>query len=317
MGRSTLFALLTLALAGQARADVITLRDGRTVEGAIVERGSTHLVVRHKLGEVAVERAQIVKVVEQDDPWDQLQRLRHELGNGTADERYRVAALARELGLDDEAKRAFLNVLRVDPDHPGARAALGHVRHEGRWLTAEDAARAKGLVQWKGDWVTPEERTRREEQARAEADARKKEREAAQVARAERREAEREADRKARRERIAAYERELAVARARAQAESAYYPANGILSTYGGYYGYPFGGPIRVVSSPWGSGWCRPPRSIVTYQPRGIYRTSGGIRRSGGFTGGTWTSRGYRNPGVQLGGSYNGGNWGLRFRFGF
>ncbi len=296
-----LVAILVIGASALARADVVTLKDGRKVEGAIVERSSLAVIVRQKLGEVRLEQAQIADITEQDDPWDQLQRLRVELGGGTADERYRLAAFAAEQGFEDEARRAYLAVLRVDPDHPGARAALGFVKLEGRWITRADKARADGLVEHRGQFVTPEEKARLEAEARAEADKKKAAREAAVTDARAKREAEQEEERRARRARIAAYDQELARARARERASSEYgsygygYGGNGILSTFNGFYGYPYG-PVGVVVPRW-NGLC-PPRNSTYCQP--------GL----GFGGG-------RRYGVSSSGSYNGGNWGVRWRVGF
>ena len=68
---------------------------------------------------------------------------------------------------------AVLNkILRVDPDHLEARAALGHVHSPVQWFTSqaaldrfeatqdEETARAKGFVQYKGLWIHPEERSK-------------------------------------------------------------------------------------------------------------------------------------------------------------
>jgi hypothetical protein len=252
--------------AGAASADVVHLRDGRTLDGIVSTEGTT-VVVHQRLGEVRVDRAQVQSIEATDDPADQLERLRKELAGGTADERYRYACFARENGFEDEARRAFLDVLRVDAEHAGARAALGYVLHEGRWLTVEDRNRALGLVQVRGEWITPEEKTNREREAQAAVDKRREEREAAAAREHDRREAERVAERDARRERIAAYE--LALAKARAQERAAdeaeaqgptyytgpYLPGgNGVLGGYG-YSGYGYGiGVIggRSVRTPYG-----------------------------------------------------------------
>ena len=164
----SILAGLTLA-AAPVWADAVVLKDGRTLEGAVSVRDG-QVVVRHRFGEIRVSEADVVRIDETDDAWDQLERLRGQLAHGTADERYRFAMFAREEGFTDEARKALLSVLRVDTDHPGARAALGYVQHEGRWITEEDRNLAMGLVQYRGEWLTPEEKAARiaERQAAAE-----------------------------------------------------------------------------------------------------------------------------------------------------
>lgn len=300
---SCLLAGLALASASAARADVVTLADGRVLEGSITTSGTT-VTIRHRLGEVRVDRSQIVKVVETEDAWDALERLRAELALGTADERYRFAVFCRDSGFADEAQRAFLAVLRVDTDHPGARGALGYVRQDGRWITVEDRNRALGLVEHEGEWLTPDDKAKRLAEAREVADARRAERDA-ELARARaQRDAERDEERAARRERAELYAREVVRERARQRALDSYerpggiysgYRGNGLLSS--GYYGYaggialPGGGRLRVVTTPSGYGLFSPPCTVVV-------------------------RRGY-SAGVQGSGSYRGGNWGLNWRFGF
>ncbi|MEZ6017117.1 MAG: hypothetical protein R3F49_18515 [Planctomycetota bacterium] len=61
------------------------------------------------------------------------------------------------------AKRALLKLIKVDPEHAEARAALGHTKFEDKWfesereLSAYKKKRAKelGLVEWKGNYVDP------------------------------------------------------------------------------------------------------------------------------------------------------------------
>lgn len=284
---SRAFAVLLagFASAALARADVVTLADGRVLEGSVTTSGTT-VIIRHRLGEIRVDRAQVVKIEETEDAWDVLERLRAELASGTADERYRFAVFCRENGFALEAQRAFLSVLRVDTDHPGARAALGYVRHEGRWVTVEDRNRAMGLVLHEGEWMTPEARAKRLEEARRAAEERRAAREAELARAREKREAEREAERAARRERAELYAREVAREQARQRALDSYERPYSLV--YGSGYPFAWGG-YRVISGG-PIGFYRPPCPVV-------------VRRG-------------PSHGLQVGGSYTGGGWRLTWRFG-
>lgn len=295
---------LLLALSGVALADVVHLTDGRKLEGTVTAEGQT-VVVRQRWGEVRIPREEVLRVEETHDAWDELARQKRELGQGTADERYRFAEWCRAQGFKEEAQLAFLDVLRVDPDHPGARAALGYVIHEGRWITLADKNRAAGLVEHEGEWITPAERTRRIEAKREARDKAREAQLAAREAERERRKREREEAAAERKARIKEAELELAKAReerAKAEAELAasgrrptrfYYGPNGSLYPVGYYpFGYNIGG-IRVVTTGGGVyyGGC---------YPYPVY---------GGYSGFGYSS------GVS--GYYNGGKWGIRFRAGF
>ena len=231
-----LFSTLALVLAAPlASADIVHTRDGRQLEGVVETQGDV-VVVMHKLGLMRIPLADVERIEETPDAHDELERQRAELAKGTADERYRFAVFARDNGFDDEALRAFYDVLRVDTNHPGARAALGYVQHEGQWVTLEDKFRSEGLVPYRGEWIEPAERAKRIEAARAEREAKAEAKaEARRLAREERRER-LEAEREERRERLALAKEEarlaqLEYAKARAQAE-AEAVRNGVLNGY-------------------------------------------------------------------------------------
>ncbi|MGE0712479.1 MAG: hypothetical protein AB7N76_01370 [Planctomycetota bacterium] len=300
--RTTLAAcFFAVAIVGAARADVVHLKDGRTIEGSVTREGDT-LIVRHKLGSAHVLAADVERIEETSDRWDELERLRRQLQNGTADERYRFAVWAREHGFPADAKRAFLSVLRLDVDHPGARAALGYVQHDGRWITRDDEKRLRGLVEDKGEWVKPEEKAKREAERKAKAqaarEARLKAKEEAKLARVKELEREREERREA------ARERELQLARDRAWERAAASIPSGSTTGGSGWYGY---STRSALFYPYGrGGTCNGYRAYV--QPRYPAGTPYPYSGNGVY---------YRRSGVGLNGQYNGGNWNLRWRIGY
>ena len=270
--------LLALIVAPFASADIVHTRDGRKLEGVVEEHGD-RVIVKHRLGQVQIPRSSVERIEETPDAKDELERKRLELAKGTADERYRFAVFARDEGFDEEALRAFYDVLRVDTNHPGARAALGYVQQDGQWVTLEDKYRSEGLVPYLGEWITPAERGERIAEAKAE--------------------------REARRERLALAKEEARLARveyekARAEAE-AEAVRNGVLNGY--YvpgYSYPLYGRYRVL----GNGFLYPQSGLYCPQ-QGPVRYGRSYRR---------TSFGL---GTRLRGFYNGGNWGVRWGVGF
>lgn len=154
-------ALLAIpAMASAALADVITLKDGRIIEGAVTESNGK-LTVKGRYGAIHVPADQVVRWERSETPLQEFERKKAALTNGgTADERYRLGTWARDKGLLNQAKDAFQSVLSLDPDHPGARAALGFVLENGTWITIEDRNRLRGLVKYKGRWITLEEKAR-------------------------------------------------------------------------------------------------------------------------------------------------------------
>src|SRR5581483_1205326 len=149
--------VLLLALGSVARADIVHLTDGRKVQGRTSVEGD-ELVVEQKFGQVRFPRSLVLKIEKEDDVYAQLERKQRELGRGTAEERYALGVWCREKGLDAEARVAFLSVLKLDPDHAGARGALGFVKEDGRWIAEDDLMRSRGLVRVDGKWITPAEK---------------------------------------------------------------------------------------------------------------------------------------------------------------
>src|SRR5947209_2784071 len=227
---------LVVALASVAFADTVIMKDGRELQGRSTIEGD-EIVVRQKHGEVRVLRADVLRVDREDDVYSQYEKKEKDLASGTADERYQLGVWARDHKIDDEARTAFLSVLKVDPDHSGARAALGYVKVDGRWVTEDDRMRARGLVKFQGKWMTPADKIKAEaDQAEKIAQAReaaKKAEEDKLAARA----AKQKAERDARLARIEAYEEELARARARRRVEEESEPSF-ISATYGPYGSY-------------------------------------------------------------------------------
>ncbi|MGE0712780.1 MAG: tetratricopeptide repeat protein [Planctomycetota bacterium] len=239
--RGTTAALLMsclMVMTGTARADelawdTVVLKSGQELRGSVSRQGDV-LVVRQRYGSTEVPVDQVKAVIERHDPLDERTMLEAQgFAHGTLEQRLRYAAFLNQQGLPREAKEAYLEVLRLDPDHAAARAALGYVRLDGRWLTFEQSQAAKGLVLYQGAWLTVAERDRRIVIAAAERAARL-EREAEARAAAREREAEREAralelsaaqheaearERAARAE-AAAREAEAAAARARAREQA-------------------------------------------------------------------------------------------------
>ncbi|MCI0339806.1 MAG: hypothetical protein L0216_01435 [Planctomycetales bacterium] len=153
-------AVLLLALAAAAAADVVRLKDGRTVRGAVSEAGE-YLLVATPAGEIRVLRSEVEGVDREASPADvaaEYARRRGAVAEGEAASWVALGQWCRGEGLALEGAAAFERAVALDTDHPEARAALGHVRFRGRWMTEAEAMVAKGFVRYRGKWVLPAER---------------------------------------------------------------------------------------------------------------------------------------------------------------
>jgi len=178
----TLLALGVTALAtggaATAAADTVVLRDGATYDGR-VEVTEDGVRVELDFGTVTFERAMVKRIRRARSRLDVFDERLARAGDDV-DALLRLARWAARHGLERRARDAHRRIVAIDPDHGASRAALGHVRVEGRWLEGHEAKRAAGLVPYGGVWLSREEvrereraqaRLRREVQARRAAEA--------------------------------------------------------------------------------------------------------------------------------------------------
>jgi hypothetical protein len=164
-----------LATAGPAQADVLELKDGRFVEGAVERTGEAYLV-RSRFGETTIAADQVVEWTKARPVDDQVRERLAGLAPDDAENRALLACWLRDLGRSEEARALAESVLEIDPESASAHEVLGHIRHQGVWRTPEEAKRAEGFELHGDKWYTPEEwvsleGAAREEAVRAEAEA--------------------------------------------------------------------------------------------------------------------------------------------------
>jgi hypothetical protein len=164
--RAAAGALLSI-LASSGRADVVETRDGRRLEGKIVEESAERILVETPFGRAAVPRGEILSIERGPSPSEEFAARRAKAES--ASDHYALALFCRSKGLGKEAKQELEEAVRLEPGHEGANRALGRVLFEGRWMSPgerdalaakreEEAFRARGLVQHAGRWVTPQEK---------------------------------------------------------------------------------------------------------------------------------------------------------------
>ena len=138
-----LTALVALALASAAAsfADVVHLNDGSTLEGQVVGENGDRVVVRTAAGTtVVVPRPEVTRVERGMSVEEQHRARLRKVDPRDPEARYALGQWLKSVRRRDLARREFLAVLLVEPDHRFARAELGQVRQEGRWVEAEPAA---------------------------------------------------------------------------------------------------------------------------------------------------------------------------------
>ena len=158
-------AALSALCPSPAWADTITLKDGTVLEGRAVVEGD-EVTVYNKGAKQVFKSSEVASVV---TPRDAFRARLAALDSGDLSAHLALVDWAAGQRLAREAKATRELILTRWPDHPPTRAALGYVRHEGRWILRSEYMRDLGLVE-SGDkqtWITPEARAKQEAEAAA------------------------------------------------------------------------------------------------------------------------------------------------------
>lgn len=150
------------ALAPRLAADIVHLRGGRTIEGLVIEYPDS-VEIEGRNGSVTVPRAQIESIEKKQIPWLEYENRHAELKKDDAEGHYQLAVYCKEHGLKLEADAEFRAAVAANPDHEGARLALGFKKVGAHWLTEDEVRRELGYVQYGGEWLKPEEAKLREQ----------------------------------------------------------------------------------------------------------------------------------------------------------
>ncbi len=152
-------ACVVLAVALGSSADTVVCVDGRAIEGEVEIQGDT-VVIKGKFGRTAIPRAEVMEIKKggsEDEYLKKLEELEKSDKAKDAEAHFEMGKWAMEKGLNKQAEERFKRAIELNPDHEGARTALGYVRYLGQWMSEDDAMRAKGMVKIQGKWMTPAE----------------------------------------------------------------------------------------------------------------------------------------------------------------
>jgi len=170
LGSSSSVAAATCLLALAAvplvvRADTVTLDNGRTLEGHVIDAGDS-IILELAQGTVKLAKSRVKSITSKVTPQDEFRRQfaeiqaaleKHESEAADAAERFfALAEWAGEQGLSRGRAEALKRTLDLNPAHAGAREACGFVLQDGRWLTKAERNQELGFVLLEGQWVAPE-----------------------------------------------------------------------------------------------------------------------------------------------------------------
>ena len=145
--------ILLMLFAASAVADDVILKDGRAFSGKVVDEGKRYTVVDRDR-KFAVSKAEVARVVSKPSFMDEYEARLKRLPYDDAEAIFEFGRWLAENEWPTRAGRAYEEVLELDPDHRGARRALGYKLYEGEWVSPEELNRRMGLVLFEGRWYT-------------------------------------------------------------------------------------------------------------------------------------------------------------------
>ena len=132
--RNSLTLTAVLLLASTVAADIIHYKDGRRLEGQILEHTASKLTVKTSFGTIDVDMDKVSRIEERATPQEVLLEKRAGLADDDAPALYQLALWASHKKLRRESRDLMRAVLAADPAHAGANEAVGRVRMDDRWL---------------------------------------------------------------------------------------------------------------------------------------------------------------------------------------
>ena len=146
--------LLLAGLWSAAVADEVVLKNGSKIEGAVTEEGNK-IIIDVGSGTITVDRSDVKAINKSNGLVEEFERRQKEIRPGDIDGHWQLYQWSRQQeGFKARAERELRKILEMDPNHEGARRALGFVNLKGAWLTQDEYKATLGLVKYNGEWVT-------------------------------------------------------------------------------------------------------------------------------------------------------------------
>ena len=146
-----------------ARTDEIVLRGGGQVQGKVVPdpRDSNRVQVWLLKGRkpLSLEKSRILEVIPKASPLDEY-IVKQKQTAETTQARYDLGIWCEQNKLTDLSRIHFEEALAIDKSFEPAHRKLGHVYHDGYWLTRDELNARQGLVKYKGRWISAEQKAK-------------------------------------------------------------------------------------------------------------------------------------------------------------
>jgi len=137
--------LLIFGFATAADADTVHKKDGRKVDGEVIEENDSEVVVQTKFGPVTIPKSDVLKIEKGKTPVQQFRDKWDDVDRKDALALLDLADWCKENRLSRESRKCLREVVKLEPDNETARRSLGFQRVDGEWKTKKeiDAAAKK------------------------------------------------------------------------------------------------------------------------------------------------------------------------------
>ena len=153
-----------LVTAGWVSGDVVHLKNGRSMEGIVLEESADQVMIKLAYGEIGLPRSSVLEIERGESALGEYLERREALvqRDAFATEWVALARWADDNGLDHSSKEAAMVAARLDPGVEGLAPLMrgyGYVFDPelAVWLTYDESMRRKGYVQSGGRWLSPTE----------------------------------------------------------------------------------------------------------------------------------------------------------------
>lgn len=159
--------LLALSPLG-ASADDVYLKNGKSFRDVIATEDGAQVRVKMPGGELAISRAQVLRIERGTSPYGEYLARKSALGKAPSAEAWLGLALwAQGQGLDSGVREAALKAAKLDPGLQGLPPLMRRLDYVlesdlGRWIPYEESMHRKGLVHDGSQWITVKELQARE-----------------------------------------------------------------------------------------------------------------------------------------------------------
>ena len=132
-GRTWALVCMLALVSASAYADRVHLKSGRTLEGEVIDRGD-QVEIKLKFGSITVPKDEIASIEPVEDPAETYRKKVAELADDDADGHFQLAQWCQMRGLEEETRAELLKTIEINPEHAEARALLGHVKIDEKWV---------------------------------------------------------------------------------------------------------------------------------------------------------------------------------------